>query len=183
MAAGDGGRAGCLTGLSDLTGRSGCAGEWVRRRAGEWVRRRAGEWVRRRAGRVRAGFRGRDAMKPGFQRVQTPSIPGFTASGPARDPRPMVLMMPVLPRLVPEPAASPGQNRYPASITRRRAEVARPWRDLSKTPLTGRKARSLTGAGGREGLRRPHGPAGLMQGSRTRGEAIKPAACTAAAGV
>src|SRR5215831_20686418 len=121
----------------------GAAGAQASGCAGEWVRRRAGEWVRRRAGRVRAGFRGRDAMKPGFQRVQTPSIPGFTASGPARDPRPMVLMMPVLPRLVPEPAASPGQNRYPASITRRRAELARPWRDLSKTPLLVRKAHSL----------------------------------------
>src|SRR5215468_5068304 len=124
MAAGDGGRAGCLTGLSDLTGRSGCAGEQASRQAG----------------RVRAGFRGRDAMKPGFQRVQTRSIPGFMASGPIRDPRPMVLMVPVLPGPVPELAASPGQNGYPASITRRRAELARLWRDLSKTPLLVRTA-------------------------------------------
>ena len=83
---------------------------------------------------MRAGFRGRDAMKPGFQRVQTRSIPGFTASGPTRDPRPMVLMVPVLPGPVSELAASPGQNEYPASITRRRAELARLLRDLSKAP-------------------------------------------------
>src|SRR5262249_26440689 len=93
----------------------------------------AGEQAGRRAGRVRCRVRGRDAMKPGFQRVQTRSIPGFTASGPARDPRPMVLMMPVLPGPVSELAASPGQNGYPASITRRRAELARLWRELSKT--------------------------------------------------
>src|SRR5262245_65591276 len=126
MAAGDGGRAGCLTGLSDLTGRSGCAAGAQASRPG--------------AGRVR----GRDAMKPGFQRVQTRSIPGFTASGPTRDPRPMVLMVPVLPGPVSELAASPGQNRYPASITRRRAELARPWRDLSKTPLLGGLPHPLT---------------------------------------